>query len=134
MEKKTKETGLVVIDSNIFVDHLRSYLPSVEFFHSLPSSGEKALFSAITETELIAGKSCNNAEVRTIVLNMLNSFAKIEVDNRIALQAGDISRLYNTDLPDSIIAATALIHKAELLTRNVSDFKNIKGLKVKSPY
>src|SRR3989344_1286536 len=134
MEEKTKEVELVVIDSSVFVDHFRNYTPSVKFFRVLSASSAKALFSAITETELIAGKSCNDNSVRTIVLNMLNSLTKIEVDNQTALKAGDLSRIYGTNLPDSIIAATAIINKAELLTMNVKDFKKIKQLKVRKPY
>ena len=132
MEKETEKIGLVVIDSNIFIDHLRSYSPAVEFFRNLSSSS--VMFSALTETELIAGKSCNENNTRTIVLNMLNSFTKVDVNNPIALKAGDLSRIYGTDMPDSIIAATAIICKAELLTRNVKDFEKIKGLRVRSPY
>ncbi len=134
MEEETEETALVIIDSSIFVDHFRNYAPSVEFFRFLSSFKTRPLFSAITETELIAGNSCNDSNVRTIILAMLNSFTKVEVDNQIALKAGDLSRIYNVDLPDSIIAATAIVNKAELLTRNIKDFKKIKGLKVRMPY
>ena len=134
MEKKAEDIGLVVIDSSIFVDHLRGYLPSVEFFSSISSLEIKPLFSAITETELIAGKSCNDSNVRIMVLSMLNSITKIEVNNKIALKAGDLSRVYGTDLPDSIIAATAIVMKAELLTKNIKDFEKIKELRLRAPY
>ena len=33
-------------------------------------------------------------------------------------------------LGDAIIAATALVHNLTLITRNTSDFKNIKGLPI----
>ena len=132
MEKETERTELVMIDSSIFVDHLRNYAPAVNFFSSLDYS--KGLFSAITETELMVGKSCNDNSVRIAILNMLNNFKKIDVNNRIALLAGDLSRIHEIDLPDSIIAATALVNKAFLLTRNIKDFSKIKGLKTKSPY
>jgi len=36
-------------------------------------------------------------------------------------------------LPDAIIAATALVSNLALTTRNVSDFKNIPGLKIINP-
>ncbi len=134
MEKETEKIGLVVIDSSIFVDYLRSYTPAVEFFRNLSNSKSPVMFSALTETELIAGKSCNENNVRTIVLNMLNSFTKVEVDNAIALKAGDISRIYGTDLPDSVIAATAIVNYVPLLTKNLKDFEKIKELKVRSPY
>ena len=135
MEKEAEKIELVVIDSSIFVDYLRNYQPSISFFQLIPKEKRAdMLFSAITETELITGKSCNDNSIRTIILNMLNSFTKIDVNNQIALRAGDLCRIYGIDLPDSIIAATALIHKAELLTRNIGDFKLIKDLKVRSPY
>ncbi len=133
MEKET-ESSKLVIDSNIFVDYLRNYPSAIEFFKSLLNSQDDISFSAITETELIAGKSCNDSNVRNIVLNMLNGFNKIEVNNQIALRAGDLCRLYEIALPDSVIAATALVYKADLLTKNLDDFKGIEGLKVKKPY
>ncbi|MGZ3756074.1 MAG: PIN domain-containing protein [Mucilaginibacter sp.] len=37
-------------------------------------------------------------------------------------------------LGDAIIAATAIIHKLILITRNTKDFTNIKKLKVLNPY
>jgi len=36
-------------------------------------------------------------------------------------------------LGDSLIAATALVQKAELITRNTVDFSGIPGLKVLNP-
>jgi len=37
-------------------------------------------------------------------------------------------------LPDAIIAATVLDQKLILVTHNLSDFKNIKGLKIIDPW
>ena len=95
---------------------------------------ENVLFSAITETELIAGQSCENNDIKNKVLQMLNSFHKREVTNRVALVAGDLCRRYGVDLPDGIIAATAIINKSELFTKNLKDFQKIEGLKVVAPY
>ena len=135
MEEKTKSTGMVVIDSSVFIDFLREYPPAVEFFKEISQQDTNhILFSAITETELLAGKSCNNALVRDKVIYMLNSLVKINVNNPLVLIAGDICRKYDLDLPASVIAATALLHKATLLTRNVNDFKKVVELNVQSPY
>lgn len=134
MEKETEETGLVMIDSSIFIDHFRDYTPAVDFFRSLSNQKNKVLFSAITETELMAGKGCNDHNIKIIILNMLNSLKKVAVDNRIALQAGDLCRKYGINLLDAIIAATALANGAELFTKNVSDFHNIPDLKIRNPY
>ena len=135
MEKKTESIKVVTLDSSIFVDHLRGHPPATLFFHSLISKGkEDVLFSAITETELIAGQSCENNDIKNKVLQMLNSFHKREVTNRVALVAGDLCRRYGVDLPDGIIAATAIINKSELFTKNLKDFQKIEGLKVVAPY
>ena len=134
MEKKTESIEMV-IDSSIFVDHLRDYASAIEFFKSLSvEKREKTLFSAITEAELISGKSCNDVQVKNRVLQMLNSFRKIEVTNRIAVMAGDICRKYSANLPDGIIAATTITNNAQLLTKNIKDFEKIDGLNIKSPY
>ena len=36
--------------------------------------------------------------------------------------------------PDAIIAATALVYDLELITRNLSDFRAIQGLKLVDPH
>lgn len=135
MEKESEKTELVVLDSDIFVDYLRNYPPALAFFQSIPlDKRTNILFSAITETELITGESCNDNEIRIKVLGMLNSFTKIKVDNPVALRAGDLCRVYGIDMPDAIIAATALINKAELVTKNIKDYNKVDGLKIRSSY
>lgn len=37
-------------------------------------------------------------------------------------------------LGDAIIAATALVYNLVVISRNTSDFKNIKGLQIIDPY
>ena len=37
-------------------------------------------------------------------------------------------------LADAIIAATALVHGLELVTRNVDDFKHVAGLRLNNPF
>ena len=46
----------------------------------------------------------------------------------------DLKRKYTIKLGDAIIAATALINKMTLVTRNKDDFKNIRGLNIFNPY
>jgi len=37
-------------------------------------------------------------------------------------------------VPDAIIAATAMINDATLITRNISDFQHVKEIKIQKPY
>jgi len=45
-----------------------------------------------------------------------------------------LRRTHEITISDAIIAATAIIYDAELLTRDVGDFKSIEGLKTREPY
>lgn len=121
-----------LVDTNIFIDHLRGYAPATAFFESLNENN--IIFSAISEAEIIVGKQCSEKKKKEEILQFLKKWQKIDVNNPIAIKAGDLAREYRIEFADAFIAATALINKAELLTRNVIDFKNVPDLIVKSPY
>ncbi len=124
---------MILVDTNIFVDHLRGHKPATKFFASLATS-DNVIFSAITEAELVAGKECDDPSKRELLLHFLHRWDKIPVSNQIALMAGDISRNYNLEVPDAIIASTAILNKAEVVTKNVKDFKRITNLEINVPY
>ncbi len=128
MEKKA-----YVIDTCIFVDHLRNYRPATSFFDQIHGE-ESIFFSAVTEVELLQGNANNNQEKRESLLKLLSLWKKISVDNQLAMLAGDISRKYNVAVPDAIIAATAMMNNAILVTKNVKDFNKITSLNIKEPY
>jgi predicted nucleic acid-binding protein len=48
----------------------------------------------------------------------------------LARYAGYLRRLYRLKTPDSAIAATAMLTKTTLLTRNVDDCRQLDGLKL----
>jgi len=126
MEKK------IILDTNIFIDHLRGYAPAIAFFSSL--SDKEVSFSAITESELLAGSINQSSEKREILLQFLEQWRKISVDNPLAAVAGDLSRIYKMDIPDALIAASAIQENSTLITKNLKDFQKVKGLKVIFPY
>lgn len=124
---------MMLLDTDIFIDYLRNFESAIHFFNVLTPKDE-VLFSGITEAELVAGEANNNIGKKEILLRFLSRWNKIEVNNQIAVLAGDIVREYALEIPDALIAATAIVHDAELLTKNIKDFKKVKGLKVKAPY
>ena len=121
-----------LVDTNIFIDHFRGYAPATAFFESLDE--DNIIFSALSEAEVIAGKQCSEVEKKEEILQFLRKWLKIDANNPIAIKAGDLVREYGMGLADAFIAATAILYKAELLTRNVNDFSKIEGLRVRSPY
>ena len=123
---------MMLIDTNIFIDHLRNYASAVRFIESI--AGHEVIFSAITEAELLAGKANEDDYKMEKLLHFLNQWDKKIIDNQVSMLAGDISRKHKLSIPDAIIAATALLNKAELVTKNTKDFKNIADLKIRIPY
>lgn len=53
---------------------------------------------------------------------------------QIFLSTIQLKRQYKIKLPNAIIAATSLNKDAVLVTRNVSDFQGIAGLKIENPF
>jgi predicted nucleic acid-binding protein len=58
----------------------------------------------------------------------------LDINAGIVQKTISIRKSKKIELPDAIIAATALVHGFTLISRNTSDFKNIMGLKVIDPY
>jgi predicted nucleic acid-binding protein len=123
-----------LIDTTIAVDHLRGARSATDLLATLISEGEILVASEITRFELLAG-------VRKSELEPLESFftsmAWAPIDEGISRAAGTLAhRLRRShsgiDDADYVIAATAMILEADLLTTNVRHFPMIKGLR--APY
>ncbi len=135
MAQETKSTELVILDTCIFIDYVRNHQPAVTYIQGMnEKERDKICVSIITVTELLAGQSCNENLIRTGIIEMLNSFKKIEVDNQIAIKAGDLCRKYGIAIPDALIAASGLIKGATIVTKNSKDFKQIPNIMLQIPY
>ena len=123
----------MLIDTNIFVDYLRGYAPAQRFFDLLDPDDE-VVFSAITETEILAGSANNDDKIREKTMLLLKQWTKLSLNNPAAMFAGDLRREYGLAIPDAIIAAMSRAYNAELITRNVKDFQHVPDLRVRAPY
>jgi hypothetical protein len=59
---------------------------------------------------------------------------ELPLDDRIAARAIELRRQKMMSLADSIIAATALLHRLPLVTRNEADFTHVAGLENINPF
>ena len=109
----------VLVDTDIFVDHLRGAKELVAGKHRLN-------YSIITRAELFASSSATEA-----VTQLLAPFREHPVNQAVAERAGRIKREIGIRMPDALIAATALEHKLSLATRNHRDFDKIRGLRLR---
>jgi len=88
--------------------------------------------SIITKIEVL-GFNTSASQYR-ILTDFMDDTSIFELTEEVADICIDLRKKYKTKLPDAIIAASALVYEFTLITRNVSDFKNIKNLKIVDPY
>ena len=110
----------VLVDTDLFVDHLRGA-------HALRVGRHRVSYSVVTLAELVAGTSATAA-----VAELLAAFRARPVDAAIAERAGRIRRESGILLPDALIAATALEHRLGLATRNRRHFERVRGLRFRT--
>ena len=87
----------------------------------------------ITEIELLCWKTPTQKDIE-VLHNFINYALVFELEKEIKLKTAEIRKTHKSKLPDAVIAATALVYDLILLTRNVSDFKNIDELKLINPH
>lgn len=110
----------VLVDTDIFIDHLRGAA-------ELKVRGHRLQYSVVTRAELFAGSTATD-----LVTVLLAPFREVPVGRAIAERAGRIRRETGVRLPDALIAATAVEGRLSLATRNRSDFEPIRGLRFRN--
>ncbi|HXF35951.1 MAG TPA: type II toxin-antitoxin system VapC family toxin [Actinomycetota bacterium] len=120
-----------LVDTTVAVDHLRGLAPATRLLSDLVAAGEIVAASEITRFELLAG-------VKRAELDALEAFFSalvcVPIDEEISRAAGALARglrrsHHGIDGADYLIAATALVLEADLLTTNVRHFPMIEGLR-----
>lgn len=123
---------MVILDTNIIIDHLRridkqnSYLE-----HIVEIKSKKALsLSIISIQELYEGKSIAEKENEHYLLSTISPLTILPYTYEVAQLAGEIARnsKQKIELADAAIAATAIVNNAELYTLNTKDFLDIPEL------
>lgn len=121
---------MLLIDSNIIIDHLRGKLLASNFIQMVGKSN--LAISVIVEMEIYNGV-LNTAELGKIKKD-LSGYLSIPLDNRIGEIGLHLSEKFalshHMSVADTLIAATALVYDLELRTLNLKDFRFIPGLKV----
>lgn len=111
----------LLLDTDVLIDVLRGA-------RRLAVTGHRIAYSVITRAELFSGRAKDEEGVRVL----LSPFRELGIDAAIAEHAGRLARS-RVEMSDALIAATALEHGLELVTRNARDFKGISRLQVRDP-
>jgi predicted nucleic acid-binding protein len=114
----------ILLDTNIFIDYFNTGR-----FHALfDSSRFTVYYSIITKKELLTKPGLRDNE-RASILAELTHCRLIALTDSIAARYSDLRRRYpSLDQGDALIAATALIKRLPLMTRNKRHFKIVSDL------
>jgi predicted nucleic acid-binding protein len=119
----------VLLDTCVLIDYLRDRAAAVEFMRRLEA---RPAVSVISAAELYAG-SRPPAEQQRIDALLAQLLVK-EIDLEIARLGGTFCQQYRrshgVEIPDALIAATAQVHGARLVTRNARHFPMLDDLLV----
>lgn len=121
-----------LIDSNIFIYAAAGSKEALSVLDQA-NIGDWNGYSAITRLEVLGYSRFAEDEEKKL-LDMLACFNEYDVSRSIINEAIKLRKMAAIKAPDAIIAATARIHGATLVTRNEDDFKEIHGLDIMNPF
>ena len=129
---KEIKNSRILLDSDILIDHLRGF----KYLEDLTSnsSGNTSLFSAVSIAEIYSLLYFNEIES---VEKLISTLKVVSVDSVIAKLAGKYRMIFykshNLSIPDALIAASAKINDAILVTKNVKHFP-MTDIDIAKPY
>lgn len=120
---------MVILDTNIIIDHLRSSskTPSLLLKLSQTQPKETLAISIITIQELYSGQSTKNINKEKDLLAVISPLKILPFTFETAQLAGQITRdlPHDIELADAAIAASAIINNCPIFTLNTRDFASI---------
>ena len=117
-----------LIDTNAVIDYLGGKLSAGGMAFMDAIMNEIPNVSVITKIEVLGFNA--SKEHYTILSNFISDAIVFDLTDEVVNVCIALRKVYRAKLPDAIIAATALVNDFTLITRNVSDFKNIQGLRI----
>lgn len=120
----------LVFDTSVLIQALRLHQGAVKLFETLDASEETLCIPSIVGFELFSGQSSKDSLAQKQLKALMDYFEIIDLDWRIAKRAGEIYRsgLHTLEVPDYIVAASALEAGGEVVTLNKKHFELIPGL------
>ena len=120
-------TRALLVDTNVFIDFLRGYPEAITLVNARSS---QIIVSSIVVAELYAGVKGEREE--NILRDFVSLFRVVDVDAEIARMAGlykrDYGKSHGIGLADAILAATAGVENAVLITLNTKHYPMLKNL------
>ncbi len=121
----------IIVDTDILIDIARGTKKTASFLNKKKEQTDIAI-SSVTEMEMLVG--CRNKTELSHLDKFLTDYKRIKINAHISDEAVKLLRHFRLShgllIADALIAATAIVTKAEFITKNYKDYQFIPGLKV----
>lgn len=126
--------GPLVVDTSVFIDHLRDHTPATELLAGALGAGRPLVSSDLCRLEILAGMRRREAKRTESLLSVVSWWP---VDAPILDAAENLARRHGPahrgiGAVDYVLAATVGVVGGELATMNVTHFPMFRGLR--APY
>jgi predicted nucleic acid-binding protein len=125
----------LVIDSDVLIDYLRGRPGIASLFDQLKV--DELAVSHMTYAELLTGELYNYERVtaKSRIERFLSGYTIYPIDETVLDRYAELNSLLRRQgkriaVSDLLIAATALIHDRDLVTRNIRHFERIPNLRL----
>lgn len=120
---------MLIFDSDVLIDYGRDVEIAVNVV-DLAFANSSVAISAVTKMELMMG--CRNKIDLKEIFGFTSRFELLHVNEAISDLAIQLLEKYRLShglmMPDSFIAATAIVNQSPLISKNQRDFQFIQGL------
>src|SRR5665213_2052832 len=111
-----------LLDSNILIDALAGLPHGARVLREARQRTEvSVIYSAITRIEVLGFPNLSEQE-EAAVRRLLNGFEEVPISNAVIERTIQIRKSVRIKIPDALIAASAEIFQASVVTRNSADF------------
>lgn len=119
-----------IFDTSIIIDALRQNKKAREVFKKFDNNNDHLFVPTIVGFELFSGKTSSDKNQITKINKLMSYFTEVDLTWKISKLAGEIYRddTKSLEVPDYIIAATAMEIGAQVVTLNKKHFNQIPNL------
>jgi hypothetical protein len=122
-----------LLDANSLIYYFQGAPQLDPVFRQIEQGEARPVVSIITEIELLGFPRLTRQD-ETRIQTLLSGFTVVAVDERIAGQAVALKRRHGIKNPDAIIAATAMIENACLVTRDQDLLEQVPEIRSLNPF
>jgi tRNA(fMet)-specific endonuclease VapC len=126
------ESRIICLDTSVLIDFFRKTNKENSYFYQLSAVYESFAVSVITEYEILTGSSPIQQQFWTTFFDKVTILPFLSETSKNAVEIYKALKIKSSliEVPDILIAATAISKKLPLATINVKHFERIDSLEL----